>query len=171
MINLGKLITNGSHTESSVLEDLGSNLIPREDRGGNEPVPKCSSLLSLPAEEQDVAAIHARVTWCAVSSEEKRKCDLWNRASNGRVTCSSFPTTEDCIISIMVGSRCLVWRGQRASWAQACRLLTVRMVTQEATGKEDTQGGWAWATHAHVPHTGAPSSLKSNLLWNFFPFH
>nr|XP_042137725.1 lactotransferrin [Peromyscus maniculatus bairdii] len=62
-----------------------------------------TSIENLRRKEQDVAAIHARVTWCAVSSEEKRKCDLWNRASNGRVTCSSFPTTEDCIISIMKG--------------------------------------------------------------------
>lgn len=66
-----------------------------------------------------MAATRARVTWCGVGTEEKRKCDEWNRASNGRVTCTSFPTTEDCITAIMVGSLGHVWCGQRASWAQA----------------------------------------------------
>lgn len=92
---------------------------PQGGQSGNEAEPKCLSLSSLPTEEKDVAATRARVTWCAVGSEEKRKCDEWNRASNGRVTCTSFPTTEDCITAIMVGSLGHVWCGQRASWAQA----------------------------------------------------
>lgn len=93
-----------SHTDSSVSEDLGRTLIPKEGRGGSEAAPECSSPLSFPTEQQDVIASKARVTWCAVGSEEKRKCDQWNRASRGRVTCVSFPTTEDCIVAIMVGS-------------------------------------------------------------------
>lgn len=53
---------------------------------------------------------HNRVTWCAVGSEEKQKCDKWSKASGGRITCASFPTTEDCIISMMVRSQCpVVW--------------------------------------------------------------
>ncbi|XP_049995176.1 lactotransferrin [Alexandromys fortis] len=62
-----------------------------------------TSIQNLHRKEKDVAATRARVTWCAVGSEEKRKCDEWNRASNGRVTCTSFPTTEDCITAIMKG--------------------------------------------------------------------
>lgn len=105
-----------SHTGSSVSEDLGRNLIAKEGRCGNESSgclshgvfrwESCSSPLSFPTEQQDVIASKARVTWCAVGGDEKRKCDQWNRASNGRVTCASFRTTEDCIIAIMVGSRC-----------------------------------------------------------------
>lgn len=110
---------NGSHTDSFSSEDPGRNLIPREGQRGNEAVPKCLSPSSLPTEEKDVAATRARVTWCAVGSEEKSKCDKWSRASNGRVTCASFPTTEDCITSIMVGIWGRMWCGQRASWAQA----------------------------------------------------
>lgn len=78
-----------------------------------------------------MAATRARVTWCAVGSEEKRKCDEWNGASNGRVTCTSFPTTEDCITAIMVGSLGHVWCGH------GC-LLTVRLVTQDSTVKEES---------------------------------
>ncbi|XP_040595753.1 lactotransferrin [Mesocricetus auratus] len=62
-----------------------------------------TSIQNLRKSEQDVAAARARVTWCAVGSEEKRKCDQWSRVSNGRVTCTSFPTTDDCITSIMKG--------------------------------------------------------------------
>lgn len=69
---------------------------------GTRHVPECSSPLFFPTAQQDVIAAKARVTWCAVGSEEKRKCDQWNRASSGRVTCTSFRTTEDCIIAIMV---------------------------------------------------------------------
>lgn len=105
-----------SHRDSSISEDLGRNLIPREGRGGNEAVPECSSPLSFPTEQQDVIASKARVTWCAVGSEEKRKCDQWNRVSGGRITCASFPATEDCIVAIMVRSRCHTYCGrQRAS--------------------------------------------------------
>ncbi|MEJ1285855.1 lactotransferrin [Cricetulus griseus] len=63
-----------------------------------------TSILNLRKSEQDVAATRARVMWCAVGSEEKHKCDQWSRVSNGTVTCTSFPTTEDCITSIMVAS-------------------------------------------------------------------
>ncbi|XP_021027739.1 lactotransferrin [Mus caroli] len=62
-----------------------------------------TSIQNLNKKQQDVIASKARVTWCAVGSEEKRKCDQWNRASGGRVTCVSFPTTEDCIVAIMKG--------------------------------------------------------------------
>ncbi|NP_032548.2 lactotransferrin precursor [Mus musculus] len=62
-----------------------------------------TSIQNLNKKQQDVIASKARVTWCAVGSEEKRKCDQWNRASRGRVTCISFPTTEDCIVAIMKG--------------------------------------------------------------------
>ncbi|XP_034339948.1 lactotransferrin [Arvicanthis niloticus] len=62
-----------------------------------------TSIQNLQKTQQDVIAAKARVTWCAVGSEEKRKCDQWNRASSGRVTCTSFRTTEDCIIAIMKG--------------------------------------------------------------------
>ncbi|XP_041533181.1 lactotransferrin isoform X3 [Microtus oregoni] len=62
-----------------------------------------TSIQNLHRKEKDVAATRARVTWCAVGSEEKQKCDEWNGASNGRVTCTSFPTTEDCITAIMKG--------------------------------------------------------------------
>lgn len=104
-----------SHTGSSVSEDLGRNSIPKEGRGENEAAPECSSPLSSATAQQDVIASKSRVTWCAVGSEEKRKCDQWNRASSGRITCTSFPTTEDCIIAIMVGSRCHTCCGRWAS--------------------------------------------------------
>ncbi|KAL1781876.1 lactotransferrin [Sigmodon hispidus] len=62
-----------------------------------------TSIQNLMKKEQDVAAARDRVTWCAVGNDEKHKCDQWNKASDGRVTCASFPTTEDCITSIMKG--------------------------------------------------------------------
>ncbi|XP_050996515.1 lactotransferrin [Acomys russatus] len=62
-----------------------------------------TSIRSLSQKQQDVIATRARVTWCAVGSEEKSKCDQWSSASNGRITCASFPTTEDCLLSILKG--------------------------------------------------------------------
>ncbi|XP_021510351.2 lactotransferrin [Meriones unguiculatus] len=62
-----------------------------------------TSILNLRKKPEDVIATRNRVTWCAVGSEEKHKCDQWSRASGGRITCASFPSTEDCIISIMKG--------------------------------------------------------------------
>ncbi|KAM5291956.1 lactotransferrin [Ctenodactylus gundi] len=53
--------------------------------------------------EQELAARQSRVVWCAVGSQERRKCDRWGRLSGGRVACASAPNTEDCIALIMKG--------------------------------------------------------------------
>lgn len=104
-----------SHTNSSVSEDLDRNLIPKEGRGGNEAAPECSSPLSSHTGEENVMALKARITWCAVGSEEKRKCDQWSRVSVGKITCISCTTTEQCIFSITVGSQRHTCCGQWAS--------------------------------------------------------
>ncbi|XP_004835081.1 lactotransferrin [Heterocephalus glaber] len=62
-----------------------------------------SSIRNMEETEADVAARRARVVWCAVGPEEKRKCDRWSSVSGGRVTCTSARTPEDCIPRVMKG--------------------------------------------------------------------
>ncbi|XP_054450510.1 lactotransferrin [Pteronotus mesoamericanus] len=51
----------------------------------------------------EVEARRTRVVWCAVGPAELRKCQQWNTESNGRVTCATATTTEDCITLVMKG--------------------------------------------------------------------
>ncbi|EDL77040.1 lactotransferrin (predicted) [Rattus norvegicus] len=61
------------------------------------------ALKSLKESKENVMALRARITWCAVGSEEKLKCDQWSRVSVGKITCISCTTTEQCIFSITMG--------------------------------------------------------------------
>ncbi|KAM6169274.1 lactotransferrin [Rhynchocyon petersi] len=44
-----------------------------------------------------------KVVWCAVGSEELRKCIRWSRYSKGKVTCTMASTSEECIAQVMKG--------------------------------------------------------------------
>lgn len=41
--------------------------------------------------------------WCALSHQERTKCDAWSVESGGKIECESAETTEDCIDKIMKG--------------------------------------------------------------------
>lgn len=62
---------------------------------------------SLCAEASDAAERRARVAWCAVGTDELRKCEQWRHASGGKVSCESAPSGEDCIALVQVGARLL----------------------------------------------------------------
>ncbi|XP_010597810.1 serotransferrin-like [Loxodonta africana] len=44
-----------------------------------------------------------KVKWCAVSHQERIKCDEWSASSVGVIECESADSTEDCIAKIMKG--------------------------------------------------------------------
>ncbi|XP_037383703.1 lactotransferrin [Talpa occidentalis] len=46
---------------------------------------------------------HEQVVWCAVGSNELRKCTQWSSLSDGSVACASAPTPEDCITLVLKG--------------------------------------------------------------------
>ncbi|XP_042638357.1 lactotransferrin [Orycteropus afer afer] len=62
-----------------------------------------TALQNLRKRAATVAARRTRVVWCAVGTEELRKCRQWSRQSRGKVTCASASTTEDCIALVMKG--------------------------------------------------------------------
>ncbi|XP_047387288.1 lactotransferrin [Sciurus carolinensis] len=62
-----------------------------------------TAIKNLRESEAEVAARQQRVVWCAVGSEEQRKCARWSELSTGTVTCASASTTEDCIALILKG--------------------------------------------------------------------
>lgn len=49
----------------------------------------------------------APVKWCALSHQERAKCDEWSVSSNGQIECESAESTEDCIDKIVVRLSCL----------------------------------------------------------------
>lgn len=64
---------------------------------------RCRPAMVFWAAAEEVAARRARVVWCAVGPEERRKCDQWSSASNGKVTCASAATADDCIALALKG--------------------------------------------------------------------
>ncbi|XP_006868875.1 PREDICTED: lactotransferrin [Chrysochloris asiatica] len=56
-------------------------------------------------EKSSVAeARRTRVVWCAMGTQEQRKCTQWRYHSRGKVSCIMAATTEDCITEIMKGN-------------------------------------------------------------------
>ncbi|XP_076985664.1 lactotransferrin [Tamandua tetradactyla] len=49
------------------------------------------------------AARRQQVVWCAVGSEELRKCEQWSRQSKQTVSCVVAQTAEDCIALVVKG--------------------------------------------------------------------
>ncbi|XP_045153751.1 serotransferrin [Echinops telfairi] len=45
----------------------------------------------------------SKVKWCAVSHQERAKCDEWSVNSEGKIECESAETTDDCIAKIRNG--------------------------------------------------------------------
>ncbi|KAF7485492.1 lactotransferrin [Marmota monax] len=62
-----------------------------------------TAIKNLREREADTAARQRQVVWCAVGTEEQRKCTTWSDVSGSTVTCASAPTTEDCISLILKG--------------------------------------------------------------------
>lgn len=50
-----------------------------------------------------------RVQWCAVSQQERAKCDHWSAVSGGALACVMEETPEDCFAAITVGSPTSSW--------------------------------------------------------------
>ncbi|XP_055985495.1 lactotransferrin [Sorex fumeus] len=44
------------------------------------------------------------LVWCAVGSDEERKCKQWSTQSQNTVTCTVAATSEDCIAAVMKGN-------------------------------------------------------------------
>lgn len=44
-----------------------------------------------------------KVKWCAISHQERTKCDTWSVNSGGRIECESAESPEDCIAKISKG--------------------------------------------------------------------
>uniref|UniRef100_A0A8C5KKA0 Transferrin-like domain-containing protein n=2 Tax=Jaculus jaculus TaxID=51337 RepID=A0A8C5KKA0_JACJA len=89
--------------------------------------------------EQSEAARRPRIKWCAVGSEEKRKCDQWSRRSNRKVTCASAPTTEDCIALILKkGADAMSLDGGHIYTAGKCGLVPVLAESQKSSRSQDT---------------------------------
>ncbi|EGW05630.1 Lactotransferrin [Cricetulus griseus] len=128
-----------------------------------------TSILNLRKSEQDVAATRARVMWCAVGSEEKHKCDQWSRVSNGTVTCTSFPTTEDCITSIMKGDAdAMSLDGGYIYTAGKCGLFPVLAENQRyfavaAVRKQDTGFRWSSVRGKKSCHTAVGRTAGWNI--------
>ncbi|XP_075404016.1 lactotransferrin [Tenrec ecaudatus] len=49
-------------------------------------------------------ARRAGAVWCAVGTEELRKCTKWRQQSRGKVSCAMASTAEDCITLVMKGT-------------------------------------------------------------------
>ncbi|XP_021538721.1 lactotransferrin isoform X1 [Neomonachus schauinslandi] len=62
-----------------------------------------NALQGLKEKASDAAERRARVAWCAVGTDELRKCEQWRRASGGNVSCESAPSGEDCIALVQKG--------------------------------------------------------------------
>ncbi|XP_042521885.1 lactotransferrin [Dipodomys spectabilis] len=56
---------------------------------------------NLKESEEEVAARSSRISWCAVGSDELRKCERWSHLSQGKVICTAASTTEDCLAAIL----------------------------------------------------------------------
>ncbi|ELK10163.1 Lactotransferrin [Pteropus alecto] len=52
---------------------------------------------------EEVESLRTRVLWCAVGPKEESKCQQWSAQSNGKVTCATANTTEDCITLVLKG--------------------------------------------------------------------
>ncbi|KAI5207914.1 Lactotransferrin [Manis pentadactyla] len=88
---------------------------------------------------EEVAARRARVVWCAVGPEERRKCDQWSSASNGKVTCASAATADDCIALALKGEAdAMSLDGGLIYVAGKCGLLPVLAENQKSQKGDDS---------------------------------
>lgn len=66
------------------------------------------------------------VKWCALSHQERAKCDEWSVSSNGQIECESAESTEDCIDKIVNGEAdAMSLDGGHAYIAGQCGLVPV----------------------------------------------
>lgn len=107
------------------------------------------------------------VKWCALSHQERVKCDEWSVNSGGQIECESAETTEDCIDKIVNGEAdAMSLDGGHAYIAGQCGLVPVLAENYETStcGREAQQGNFPKGYYAvAVVKKSDPSITWDNL--------
>ncbi|KAL1782078.1 serotransferrin [Sigmodon hispidus] len=91
----------------------------------------------------DSSSSASAVKWCALSHQERQKCDEWSVNSGGAIECESAETTEDCIDKIVNGEAdAMSLDGGHAYIAGQCGLVPVMAESYEDTDCKKKEEGY-----------------------------
>ncbi|KAM4821346.1 inhibitor of carbonic anhydrase-like isoform 2-T2 [Thomomys bottae] len=82
-----------------------------------------------------------RVRWCAVSHQEKARCEEWSAVSGGALACTTEETPEDCMAAIVKGEGdAMSLDGGHVYLAGQCGLAPVLAENYEPTRRSERPG-------------------------------